>query len=366
MSPGPQRMRLGKYNDEGFANEGSLMKLGLHGALAGPVAKAMNMGISKATKEQYRTAIKHIGRAEEQLGLEFNLPWNVAETLNYVGFLLEIRKCSSKTIGCYLSGIRMFHLVNGFDPASLRPNIVNLVLRGREHFEEAKATLERKPKRVAVTVQVLKLLLRRIRESDMTGEMKTRLWLICCLMWNGSLRVSEVLAKQEREFDPLTTLCEGDVECVKIEVGRGKSKEILRYHVKSPKERRIGNGVKLELFENGSFCCPVRAWKVWRAKVVLQKGKPIFMDTEQKCFTGKAFNSILSKLTRCLTEGSDGLIKSHSFRSGVATEMGRMGFSEQEIMAQGRWSSQAFKCYTKLGMVKRLELAERMRNLVCG
>ena len=100
--------------------------------------------------------------------------------------------------------------------------------------------------------------------------------------------------------------------------------------------------------------------------MVLQKGKPIFMDTEQKCFTGKAFNSILSKLTRCLTEGSDGLIKSHSFRSGVATEMGRMGFSEQEIMAQGRWSSQAFKCYTKLGMVKRLELAERMRNLVCG
>ena len=124
MSPGPQRMRLGKYNDEGFANEGSLMKLGLHGALAGPVAKAMNMGISKATKEQYRTAIKHIGRAEEQLGLEFNLPWNVAETLNYVGFLLEIRKCSSKTIGCYLSGIRMFHLVNGFDTASLRPNLL--------------------------------------------------------------------------------------------------------------------------------------------------------------------------------------------------------------------------------------------------
>ena len=357
-------MRLGKYNDEGFASEGSLMRLGLHKVLAGPVAKAMNMGISKATKDQYRTAIKHIERSERELGLQLNLPWDVSKTLNYVGFLLEIRKCSSKTIGCYLSAIRMLHLVNGFDPASLRPNIVSLVLKGREHYEEAKATLEKKPKRVPVTVQVLKLILRKIKESEMTGEMKTRVWLICCLMWNASLRVSEVLCAQEREFDPLKTLCEGDIECEKIEVNPGKYTEILRYHIKSPKERRIGNGVKLEIFENGSFCCPVRAWKVWRAKVVLKKEKPVFMDTERKCFTGKAFNKILGKLTSCLTEGTDGMIKSHSFRSGVATEMGRMGFSEQEIMAQGRWSSQAFKCYTKLGMVKRLKLAERMKNLV--
>ena len=358
-------MRLGKYNDEGFASEGSLMRLGLHKALAGPVAKAMNMGVSKATKDQYRTAVRHIGRAEKELGLELNLPWNVGQTLNYVGFLLEIRNCSSKTIGCYLSAIRMLHLCNGFDPETLRPNIVNLVLKGKEHYEEARATLERKPKRVAVTVQVMKLLLRKIKESEMSGEMKTRLWLICCLMWNASLRVSEVLSKQEREFDPLTTLCESDVECAKIEVSPGKYKEILRYHLKSPKERRIGNGIKLEIFENGSFCCPVRAWKVWRAKVVLKKDHPVFMDSEQKCFTGKAFNRILSKLTLCLTEGTDGMIKSHSFRSGMATEMGRMGFSEEEIMAQGRWSSQAFKSYTKLGTLKRLQLAERMRDLVC-
>ena len=71
MSPGPQRMRLGKYNDEGFANEGSLMKLGLHGALAGPVAKAMNMGISKATKEQYRTAIMLTKSSKKQLVINF-------------------------------------------------------------------------------------------------------------------------------------------------------------------------------------------------------------------------------------------------------------------------------------------------------
>ena len=81
--------------------------------------------------------------------------------------------------------------------------------------------MEQKPKRVAVTVPVLKLLLRKIRESAMTEEKKTRLWLISCLMWNASLRVSEVLSKREKEYDPLTTLCEGDVECVSVEVSPG-------------------------------------------------------------------------------------------------------------------------------------------------
>ena len=308
--------------------------------------------------------MNHIGRAEKELGVKLEIPWSVTETLNYVGFLLEKRRCASKTVGCYLSAIRMLHLCSCYDPGCLRPEIVNLVLRGKEHFEEAKATLEQKPKRVAVTVTVLKLLLRKIRESAMTEEKKTRLWLISCLMWNASLRVSEVLSKREKEYDPLTTLCEGDVECVSVEVSPGVRKEFLKYHVKSPKERRIGNGVKLEVFENGSFCCPVRAWKVWRRKVVLKEGEPMFMDSNTRCFTGKAFNSILTKLTLCLTEGTDGKIKSHSFRSGVATEMGRMGFSEQEIMAQGRWSSAAFKSYTKMGLVKRLQLADKMKALV--
>ena len=109
------------------------------------------MGTSKATKDQYMTAVKHIGRAEKELGIELNLPWNVGQTLNYVGFLLEKRNCSSKTVGSHLSGIRMLHLCNGQDPKCLRPDMVNLVLKGQEHYEEARATLEQKPKRVAVS-----------------------------------------------------------------------------------------------------------------------------------------------------------------------------------------------------------------------
>ena len=361
---GPKTMIRGKYNAEGFARKEAMLDLGVHNKLAGPIAAAMNMGTSKATKDQYSTAIRHVDRVEKELGVNMHLPWDVTKTLNYVGFLLEVRKCSAKTVGCYLSGIRMWHLCNGFDQTCLRPDIVNLVLKGREHFEEAKKTLEGKPKRVAMTVPMMKLLLRKIRESEMSGELKTRVWLISCLMWNGSLRVSEVLSRTENEFDPLTTLCAGDVNCKTIANGV-EDVEVLQYHIKSPKERRIGNGVKLEIFANGSFCCPVRAWKAWMRKVTLKEGQPVFMKTSIKCFTGKEFNRILTTLLSDLTEGTDGFVKSHSFRSGVATEMGRMGCSEEEIMAQGRWSSQAFKAYIKMGSLKRIQLAAKLRKIVC-
>ena len=138
---------------------------------------------------------------------------------------------------------------------------------------------------------------------------------------------------------------------------------LVRIHLKSPKERRVGNGVKLEIFENGTFCCPFKAWNKWVKKVTLKQGKPVFLEG-QKCFTGQEFNRILTELTGPITKGTDGLIKPHSFRSGVASEMGKRGFSDSEIQAQGRWSSQAFKAYMKLDRLKRLKFTSRIAEMI--
>ena len=60
----------------------------MHEKLAGSIALAMNMGTSKATKDQYRTAIKHAERVEQELQVDMQLPWDVTKTLNYVGFFV--------------------------------------------------------------------------------------------------------------------------------------------------------------------------------------------------------------------------------------------------------------------------------------
>ena len=134
--------------------------------------------------------------------------------------------------------------------------------------------------------------------------------------------------------------------------------------MKSPKEKRIGNGVKLEIFANGTFCCPVRAWLKWiKVPKNCKDNFPVFLE-DNLCFTGKEFNKILTTITKNVTDGTDGVIRPHSFRSGVASEMGLRGFSDSEIQAQGRWTSQAFKAYLKLDRLKHLKFTERIADIV--
>ena len=124
------------------------------------------MAIAENTKSQYKTAVRHIDICATTLNTDMRLPFTISKTLNYVGYLLEDRKCSSKTVAQYLAGVRMFHLCNGMDVASLRPPIVSLILKGREHLENINDTLSGKPKGVPVTFKVMKYLKRAISEGN--------------------------------------------------------------------------------------------------------------------------------------------------------------------------------------------------------
>ena len=283
------------------------------------LAGAANMALTENTKSQYRTAINHITRIEALLGIDMSPPFNTAKTLNYVGYLLEDRNCCSSTVNVYLSGLRMWHLCMGMDVSSLRPPMVSLILKGREHWENVEETLRNKPVRTAVTLKVMKYLDRMIVLSDFSKEMKLMLKLICRLLFCGSLRVHEVLAKTKDTFDPLVTLCKEDIELVTDTIGR-EQHSFIRLHLKSPKERRVGTGVKLEIYGNETFCCPVQAWNKWRRLVNLKDRQPVFQQ-QNRCFTGQEFNKILTKITSDLTEGSSVIIRPHSFRSGMSTEM---------------------------------------------
>jgi hypothetical protein len=43
--------------------------------------------------------------------------------------------------------------------------------------------------------------------------------------------------------------------------------------------------------------------------------------------------------------------------------LGAAGFSDEEIMAVGRWSSRAFECYVKLARTKRRAIARTIAGL---
>ena len=67
--------------------------------------------------------------------------------------------------------------------------------------------------------------------------------------------------------------------------------------------------------------------------------KPSFRTADGKSYTGKMFNKDLKKLLESVIDyRSMGKISSHSFRIGITTMLGKLGFSDNDIMAIGRWS----------------------------
>ena len=106
--------------------------------------------------------------------------------------------------------------------------------------------------------------------------------------------------------------------------------------------------------------CPIKAIKNWLQASILQKSSdlPIFRTETGECYTGADFNHDLIKLTSGYLE--IGKLRAHSFRSGVATEMARNGFTDEEIKRQGRWSSQAYLNYIKLNRLQRIKISRSL------
>ena len=153
---------MSKYNREGWTTGQVFQNQGVNTEFTEILAGAANLALTETSKSQYKTAAKHIKRCETYLNVDMSLPFTIQKTLNYVGFLLSVRKVSAGTVNQYLSGVRMLHLCQMMDPSCLRPGIIDLILKGQEHWENIQATLNMKPKRVAVTLGVMKYIKKKL------------------------------------------------------------------------------------------------------------------------------------------------------------------------------------------------------------
>ncbi len=60
-------------------------------------------------------------------------------------------------------------------------------------------------------------------------------------------------------------------------------------------------------------------------------------------------------------ENPEDIFCSHSFRIGVALMLGKLGYSDADIKAVGRWSSRAFEEYLRLPRTKRMQIAKEIK-----
>ena len=140
--------------------------------------------------------------------------------------------------------------------------------------------------------------------------------------------------------------------------------------MKKPKELRGTGSVEVEMFDLNCFYSAPVAWHKWRkdSKRAIEQDKPVFRREDGSCFTPSDLNAILKSLLQEKVKYMEGYVASHSFRSGLVSVMARLGYSTEEIQRQGRWESDSYKAYCKLGRASRLneqwELASRISDIV--
>lgn len=177
------------------------------------------------------------------------------------------------------------------------------------------------------------------------------------------LILGELVSRQAKSFDSEFTLLCSDVNIHKVPFPDGSSVGCFRFKIKSPKVDRVGNGDEVEVFQIESGLDPFSALSRYK-ELLVRNGwfipdKPFFRRNNGFCLTRDHLNSFLREKFAPLLSPGD-IISSHSFRSGVSSQMQSWGFSSDDIKGQGRWSSEAWTSYCKIPLIRRRLIASRL------
>ncbi len=89
--------------------------------------------------------------------------------------------------------------------------------------------------------------------------------------------------------------------------------------------------------------------------------QPAFRWGDGKPLTQNQFRKIMGERLIGFVENPEDIFCSHSFRIGVASMLGKLGYSDADIKAVGRWSSRAFEEYLRLPRTKRMQIVKEIK-----
>ena len=321
-----------------------------------------NNSVAQSTWGAYRTAHKKLLSFARDTGHRINFPLSANTTLAFAAWVLSTGVTAS-TVETYLSGIRMAHLTLGMDPPQLRTPLVSAVIQGRKNRDNMAKRSGQPPARLPITPDLLKLMKLDLAKSSMKNPDKKMIWAAAAIAFAGGLRGGEFLCKEKSSFDPTTMLREKDMALDSFII-KGEKTEILKIKLKAEKQNKSASVTIVDIYPSDSSICPVRAYKKWTAsKTFINPRLPAFRFENGENLTLTSFNKILKSIFSKYLEGINGYITSHSFRIGLGSMLGSLGFADEQVMAAGRWSSRAFTSYLKLPRTRRLEMARAISNI---
>lgn len=338
-----------KYGSSGGCTADALYSLTLPREVRQSIAKLGNLGLANGTWKSYKAGQDMLYKCELETKHPMNLPLSESDILFFIDWLHRIRKLSVGTIRCYLAGLRQLHISKGIEPPVFRTSLVNLVLKGIGNKEGIEKRDKKVGGRQPITINMLLLMKALIRKLSIPQIDRALIWTICTVAFAGAFRIHELLSKTESVFDPTHTLLTEDVTQSTNALG----KTTLHIRLKCPKEAKNNAATIVDVFESKSKTCPVTAFTKWYAAAQHKQKTPIFRWKSGVPLTGKKFNSIIKTMLSPYIDQSKGKFVSHSFRIGLASMLGSLGYEDEDIKAAGRWSSRAFQTYLRLARTKR-------------
>ena len=277
------------------------------------------------------------------------LPLSPETVTRFILWLAFDRKVSHASINVYLAGIRQLHIQHHVSCPELRSDFTKMLLQGKKNLEHSN-NLSNNDKRKPITPDILAQLKTAITQSNFHICDKRMIWSACTILFFGAFRGSEILTSDAKKFDPRFTLCAEDISLLNSHNSRS-----LSLLIKTPKEERNGKNLTITVhMANNENICPVLAWEKWQAhNPPKEAGQPVFRWHTGLPFTCRQLNSLLKEFLKTDNEG----YSSHSFRIGAASTMGSLGFTDSDIQAVGRWHSNAFNSYVRLGKSRRQKIA---------
>ena len=290
-----------------------------------------------------------------------SLPMNTEKIIIFLSWLLEERRIKPNSAESYLAGLRQLHLIKGLAIPTIRTDMIKTILKGAKHRTWLEEKLNPQSKRLPMSLSALNLLGLELNQTDMGKADKRLIWTVSLIAFFGSFRMGELLTESEEHFDPSQDLLGEDIFIVKAATS---GKKTLQIRLKSSKENRSGREIIVDIFGNDTIC-PIKAMEAWtKSAKPSKKDLPAFMMSNGRPLTKKRMNSILNSCLNKNIPASKGFFSNHSFRSGIPSMLGSLGYSTEDIMCVGRWSSNSYECYVKTARTKRQKMARDISSLI--
>ena len=239
------------------------------------------------------------------------------------------RSLSFATIQTYLAAVRHQHIEYGFQSNFENMHLLRNLLRGVKRLKGSSV----RPKRLPITINVLKAIKNSLRRSNHNNQDQLMLWAAFTTAFFGFLRSSEFCCPTQNSFDPRTTLLVEDVSL-------GPS--VATINLKVSKTDPFRNGQLVRLAATKGSICPHRAL-MKHLRNGQPRNSPLFRFSNGSYLTRQTLTRELNNLVPATGQKSS--FTSHSFRIGAATTAAAANIPDWLIKVLGRWSSDCYQRY---------------------